>query len=94
MKRKKIKKGFIIILLFSVLLLNLMGCGMKAKEPMTKTKIMLNTYVTITLYDHQDMGLIEECFDLCEEYEQMFSPRKPNRRCGRHNPSCRLRAWA
>lgn len=73
MKRKKIKKGFIIILLFSVLLLNLMGCGMKAKEPMTKTKIMLNTYVTITLYDHQDMGLIEECFDLCEEYEQMFS---------------------
>ena len=73
MKRKKIKKGFIIILVFSVLLLNLMGCGMKAKEPMTKTKIMLNTYVTITLYDHQDMGLIEECFDLCEEYEQMFS---------------------
>lgn len=34
---------------------------------------MLNTYVTITLYDHQDVKLIEECFALCEEYEQMFS---------------------
>ena len=60
MKRKKIKKGFIIILLFSVLLLNLMGCGMKAKEPMTKTKIMLNTYVTITKHSVQDYAFYEE----------------------------------
>lgn len=62
-----------VLLLFYIMLINLTGCGMKAKEPMSKTKIMLNTYVTITLYDHQNMELIEECFELCAEYEQMFS---------------------
>lgn len=67
------RKVFLAIILFGMVFFAITGCNVKAKEPMSKTKIMLNTYVTITLYDHQDMEVMEECFDLCEEYEQMFS---------------------
>lgn len=73
MKRKKRRNKNILGILFCIMAFLFTSCSMKAKEPMSKTGILLNTYVTITLYDHQDIELIEECFDLCREYEEMFS---------------------
>ena len=81
----KNKKASLTALLLSMVLLVITGCNAKVKEPMSKTKIMLNTYVTITLYDHQDMELIEACFDLCEEYEQMLSRTLPDSEVGQFN---------
>lgn len=59
------------ILLLSLILLTLTGC--KSREPISKTAYMLNTFVTITLYDTQDQQILDGCLNLCESYEQMFS---------------------
>lgn len=60
-----------ILIGLSLLLLFLAGC--KVKEPISKTAFMLNTFVTLTLYDSQDQEILDGCLDLCESYEQIFS---------------------
>ena len=35
--------------------------------------MLLNTVVSITVYDEEDKHLIDECFELCEGYEKTFS---------------------
>lgn len=50
----------------------LAGCG-KKKEPITDQAFLLNTFVTITIYDSGNKGLIQECFSRIEEYENILS---------------------
>lgn len=45
----------------------------KKDTPISKTALLLNTVVQITVYDTKDEPLIADCFDLCEQYEQIFS---------------------
>jgi len=45
----------------------------KDVTPISKTALLLNTVVKITVYDKQDEALIADCFTLCEQYEQIFS---------------------
>ena len=42
-------------------------------SPISKTTFALNTAVTITLYGNYDESLIDACFDLCRQYELIFS---------------------
>lgn len=42
-------------------------------EPVTKSSFLLNTVVTITLYDTTDASIIDQAFALCEEYEYKIS---------------------
>nr|WP_082812224.1 FAD:protein FMN transferase [Clostridium sp. Marseille-P299] len=44
-----------------------------SQTPITKTSIKLNTAITITLYDSDDMSIIDACFDLCDDYEEQLS---------------------
>ena len=37
---------------------------------------MLNTFVTVTLYDTDDQEILDGCFDLCAEYENLLSRTK------------------
>ncbi len=39
---------------------------------------MLNTFVTVTLYDTDDQEILDGCFDLCAEYENLLSRTKEN----------------
>ncbi len=52
----------------------------KVKSEYTDTGVSISdsdfffdTVITITLYDDSDPSLIEECFDLCREYESLLS---------------------
>ena len=57
------------------------GCGnitdadtsTTGNEPISISSIKLNTAVQITIYDSQDKSLLDDCLDLCDKYELIFS---------------------
>ncbi|MCI8950599.1 MAG: FAD:protein FMN transferase [Lachnospiraceae bacterium] len=51
------------------------GCQIRgfSKEPISKSDFLLNTFVTITIYDSRDEGLLDESLKLCREYENQLS---------------------
>lgn len=61
-----------LFLLAMVLLVSVSGCN-KTNEPLTKSSFKLNTIITITLYDNTDESIIDECFALCDKYENLLS---------------------
>lgn len=61
---------FMILVLFSVCIFS--GCGVQSK-PISQTGFHLNTVISITIYDKSKADVLEECFSLCENYENMFS---------------------
>jgi len=50
----------------------LTGCQ-KAKTPVTKTGLYFDTVISITLYEENSAELIEECFSMASEYEELLS---------------------
>ena len=42
-------------------------------EPISISSIKLNTAVQITIYDSRDKSLLDDCLDLCDKYELIFS---------------------
>lgn len=44
-----------------------------AREPITRSDFLLNTFVTISICDSDDESLLDEAMDLCREYENRFS---------------------
>lgn len=60
-----------VILITSVLLL-LTGCQRKI-EPISKSGYMLNTFVTVTIYDKDDPEILEGSLELCRSYENILS---------------------
>ena len=62
----------LIILMF--FLPSLAGCACEQKQaPMSETRILLDTFCTITVYGARDRRLLDEAFDLCAEYEALLS---------------------
>ncbi len=51
----------------------LCGCA-STSEPIQETGFYFDTVVSVTVYDQKDVGVLEECMDLCARYEQFFSP--------------------
>lgn len=47
--------------------------GTQDTEYITKSDFLLNTDVTINLYDKQDETILDECFDLISKYEKIYS---------------------
>lgn len=47
------------------------GCG--TQEPLVKSDFLLDTIVTVTLYDSKEERIIDGCLDLCRQYENLFS---------------------
>ena len=41
--------------------------------PVSETRLFLSTFCTLTLYGEHDSSLLEEAFDLCAEYDALFS---------------------
>ena len=66
------KKGWGVVLMAGMAALLLAGCG-RGVEPVTQSGFMLNTFVTVTIYDKNDPGILSECLDLCRSYENMLS---------------------
>ena len=57
----------------TVLTLFLCGCSTLASKSVSKSALLLGTAVKITLYDSSDESIIDSCFELCREYEALFS---------------------
>ncbi len=47
------------------------GCA--AAEPLSRQMFMLDTTVSISLYDTDDESILDGAFELCSEYEQLLS---------------------
>lgn len=48
------------------------GCQKQA-QPVTHTGYYFDTVVSLTFYNNQDSTLAEECFQICDNYEKLFS---------------------
>lgn len=59
------------IILSASLLLS--GCSSVSNEPIEKSGIHFDTIITIKIYDSNDTALLDQCFDLCEEFEKTVS---------------------
>ena len=53
----------------------LAGCAPQI-EPVSQSNFLLDTVVTVTLYDSDDRDILEGCMDLCAEYDGLFSRTK------------------
>lgn len=59
--------------LLAALLLCLSFCGCAAPEPVSETRLLLDTVCTVTLYAPADQALAAQALDLCAKYEALFS---------------------
>lgn len=75
------KKSGSLLALMAILVL---GCGAalmlrpKTTEPISRSDFLLNTFITITLYDTEDETILDSCVELCREYENRFSKTIPS----------------
>lgn len=60
-----------ILLLSATLMLT--GCMKPPNEPIEKTGIHFDTVINIKLYDTDDTSLLEDCFQLCDDFEKTVS---------------------
>ena len=65
-------KGKMLLFIAVMAVLVLSGCNRKI-EPISKSGFLLNTYVTVTIYDKDDPKILEGCLELCRSYENMLS---------------------
>lgn len=75
-KRKNILKlTFSAMLIFCLTACSFSEVSVPKKGPdrVEKSTLLLDTLVTVTLYGDSDKELIDRCFDLCREYELIFS---------------------
>ena len=74
MKNKKFMGVLAGILLCAAILVGIQHYHQSSSpEPITKTDFLLNTVITITIYDSQNTNLLQECMDLIQEYENQLS---------------------
>ncbi len=64
---------FIICLLSTSLLTGCNTNSTNKNSPITKSTFMLNTIVTISLYDSTDESIIEDAFKLINDFEKIYS---------------------
>lgn len=67
------KKNMPIILSAVILFLFLLGLRGGRPEPISRSAFLLNTFVSVTLYDTRDEAVLDHAMELCREYEAIFS---------------------
>lgn len=80
-KELRRSKSILSVLLLAVFLLTtITGCKQPTSSytKIEKSGFLLNTVVTITLYDSSDESIIDDAFDKCREYEMIFSRTNEN----------------
>ncbi len=82
---KYIYKLFPLTILLFVLCLFAVGCDRKAYSQeksqeegfLSRSDFLLNTIVTVQLYDKQEPSILDSCFDLIRHYELIYSRTNP-----------------
>ncbi len=70
---KKLLTILLTILLTTLLIITGCNSDVSNSQPINKTGFYFDTVISITLYDKDKEYLIDECFDICEKYENLFS---------------------
>lgn len=80
-------KKFITLLLTLILLIYpiLSGCDAQSGSPVSKSGFYFNTVITVTIYEEIDEEILDECFALASEYENLFSATIPESDISRIN---------
>ena len=75
MKVSQLKKSIIYKIILTILIILTTGCksSVNNTQPIIKTDFYFDTVISITLYEPDKAYLIDECFKLCEKYENLFS---------------------
>jgi len=64
--------GFVFLAL--IIAVSLAACGNgQSLEPVSETRLLLDTVCTITIYGENARALLSEALDMCEQYEALFS---------------------
>ena len=72
----KLKKAIAAAVLVCASVLAAGGCGRRQAEPVSRSDFLLNTFVTVTLYDSEDEAILDGCLELCSHYEDLLSRTK------------------
>lgn len=68
--------GVRILFIISIIVIGtawLAGCSRKNADPVSRSSFLLNTFITVTLYDSQDETILDGCMELCSDYEKLLS---------------------
>ena len=67
----------IIISILLIISLLCTGCS-KDNQPVTESRFLLDTYISITVYNKNDAKYLDEAFNICSEYEDILSKTSQN----------------
>ncbi|MCR5482044.1 MAG: FAD:protein FMN transferase [Clostridia bacterium] len=84
---KFLNRKFYFFALLILLICFSFGCSSAGEKPVTKSKLVLNTFATISIYDREKASLANECLKKCEDYELIFSRTNPESELYRLNAS-------
>ena len=82
-----VRKYLPAILLTAAVSFLLQGCS-RPVQPLSRTGFYFDTVITLTVYDEKDTAAMENCFSLCEKYENMLSRTVEGSDIYRINHSC------
>ena len=71
-RRKKTAMALAAAAAVMIAVVGTAGCKRKI-EPISKSGFMLNTFVTVTLYDNDDPDILNGSLELCRSYENILS---------------------
>lgn len=71
----KLYKVFLLILILFLITSHLYACAFNNKnsDPISKSTYLLNTVITITLYDKPNDDILNQTIEIIKEYEKIFS---------------------
>ncbi|MFR5601342.1 MAG: FAD:protein FMN transferase [Lachnospiraceae bacterium] len=67
------KKRFLLWAATIAAVLLCSGCGKKEVNPVSKQEFLLDTFVSVTLYDTEDQTILDGAMELCRDYENLLS---------------------
>ncbi|MEG0813648.1 MAG: FAD:protein FMN transferase [Clostridium sp.] len=73
MNRKQLKVLLSALTLFFAACAVILALRPKQSEPISRSDFLLNTFVTVTIYDSEDPAILDSCMALCREYEGRLS---------------------
>ncbi len=70
------KKITAVCLLAAVWIFAACGCS-RQKETISKTEMLMDTVVTVTLWDYPEPEVLDDCMELCEKLDRQFDSDNP-----------------
>ena len=67
------KSKWLLLIVASMLAFTGSCAGSRQAEPISETRLLLDTYCTVSIHEPQDREILSKALDLCAEYEKLLS---------------------